>query len=81
MEKNVIVLEKSTNTHTLRGEKVEVIKEMKKMNTMVLRLENAAIIEHGEHATVRTEDDTKNIVKITQQEFNPLKKELMNAFD
>jgi hypothetical protein len=75
-----IALEKSTNSHVLTG-KVSIIKKMEKMNTMVLNSNGASIVEHGQHATVKTEDNTKTIIKITQQEFNPLTKALMNAFD
>jgi|APHig6443718053_1056840.scaffolds.fasta_scaffold1256746_1 hypothetical protein len=75
-----VVLEQSSNPHTLKGN-VSVIKKIENMNTMVLELQGAAIVEHGQHATVRTEEDSKNIIKITQQEFNPITKALMNAFD
>jgi hypothetical protein len=78
-EKHVI-LENSTNAHVLKGN-AEVVKKIDNMNTMVIDLNGAAIVEHGQHATVRTEDDTKNIIKITQQEFNPVTKALMNACD
>lgn len=75
-----VILENSTNAHVLKGN-AEVVKKIDKMNTMVIDLNGAAIVEHGQHATVRTEDDTKNIIKITQQEFNPVTKALMNACD
>lgn len=75
-----VVLEQSSHPHTLKGD-ATIVKTIEGMNTMVLNLEGAAIIEHGQHATVRTEDNSPNIIKITQQEFNPVTKALMNAFD
>lgn len=75
-----ITLEESTNTHTMKGD-VKMVKKMSKMNTLVLDLDNSAIVEHGHHAVVKTEDETKRVIKITQQEFNPVTKAMMNAFD
>jgi hypothetical protein len=75
-----ITLEESTNTHTLKGN-AEVVKKMEKMNTIVLDTQGEAIVEHGHHAVVSTETETKRVIKITQQEFNPVTKALMNAFD
>ena len=75
-----IVLEESTNTHTLKGNAV-VLKKISKMNTVVIDTNDSAVVEHGHHAHVSTEPDTKRIIKITQQEYNPVTKALMNAFD
>ena len=75
-----IILEESTNTHTIKGD-VEMVKKMAKMNTIVLDTNDSAIIEHGHHAVVKTEEETKRVIKITQQEFNPVTKAMMNAFD
>ena len=75
-----VALEESTNTHILKGE-AKVLKKMSKMNTVVLDTEGCAVVEHGHHAIVSTEADTKRVIKITQQEFNPVTKALMNAFD
>lgn len=80
MENEVIVLEESTNTHTLKG-KAKVVKTMEKMNTVVIDTNNSVIVEHGHHAVVSTESTTKRVIKITQQEFNPVTKALMNSFD
>ena len=79
MNKN-IVLEESTNTHTMIGD-VKLVKKMNKMNTIVLDTNESSIVEHGHHACVSTEPETKRVIKITQQEFNPVTKALMNAFD
>jgi hypothetical protein len=78
MEK--VVLEQSTNTHTMIGD-VKVVRKIDKMNTVVLDIEGSAIVEHGHHAIVKTEPTTKRVIKITQQEYNPVTKALMNAFD
>lgn len=77
----MIKLEKSTNTHTTNSD-VEVVKEMNTMTTVVIESKgNSMIVEHGHHNTVATESETKQIIKITQQEYNPLLKAFQNAFD
>jgi len=78
--KKKLTLEESTNTHTMVGE-VEVIKKIEKMNTFVLNTNGSSIVEHGQHAFVKTEPETKRIIKITQQEYNPVLKAFTNAFD
>ncbi len=75
-----VTLEESTNTHTMTGD-VDVVKKMAKMNTVVLDTNGSTIVEHGHHAIVSTEPETKRVIKITQQEYNPVTKALMNAFD
>ncbi len=75
-----VVLEESTNTHAMIGD-VKVISKFNKMNTIVLDTVNGPIVEHGHHAIVRTEPETKRVIKITQQEYNPITKALMNSFD
>ncbi|MCK5788797.1 MAG: hypothetical protein KAH32_07350 [Chlamydiia bacterium] len=81
MEKQRTVLESSTNTHATES-KVKVVKEFVSMTTMVIDvIGDSMIVEHGHHRTVATEPETKRVIKITQQEFNPLTKKLQNAFD
>jgi len=75
-----VILEESTNTHTMKGD-VKVVKKMSNMNTVVLDTKGNAIVEHGHHAIVKTEPGTKRVIKITQQEYNPVTKAMMNAFD
>lgn len=77
---NVIFLEKSTNTHATNSD-VEVVKELDKMSTVVLKTNGQTIVEHGHHHTVATDADTKEVIKITQQEVNPITGLLQNAFD
>ncbi len=79
--KNKIVLEKSTNTHSTKSEGIEVVKEMDSMTTIVLKTNSNCVVEHGHHGIVSTEKDTKHVIKITQQEYNPITQKLINAFD
>jgi hypothetical protein len=79
-DKKTVILENSTHPHILKGN-AKIVKKINNMNTLVINLNGAAVVEHGQHATVRTEDDTKTIIKIIQQEFNPITKALMNACD
>lgn len=80
--KDVIVLEPSTNTHVVPTDnEVEVVEKVEKMNTFVLNTNGKMIVEHGHHNTVATEPTTRKVIKITQQEYNPILKELQNAFD
>lgn len=75
------VLEKSTNTHVSNSD-VKVVLKSEVMSTMVIDTEDEAmIVEHGHHRTVATEADTKRVIKITQQEFNPVLQAMQNAFD
>jgi hypothetical protein len=76
----MVTLEESTNTHTMNGN-VTVTKKMALMNTMVIETNGSTIVEHGHHAIVRTEPETQHVIKITQQEFNPVTRALMNSFD
>ena len=78
--KKPVVLEASTNTHVTKSD-VEVVKEMNTMTTIVLDTHDKMIVEHGHHRTVATEPDTKRVIKITQQEYNPVLKAMQNAFD
>jgi len=76
-----IVLEPSSNTHVTKSN-VKVIDKFDEMGTMVLDVQDETmIVEHGHHNTVATEQDTNRVVKITQQEYNPILKAFQNAFD
>ena len=74
--KNRVVLENSTNTHVM--DKVGM--EVTELEGGVL-IDNAqgGLVTHGEHATIKTE--TKTVLKINQQEYNPLTEEIQNAVD
>ena len=80
MKEQKVVLEKSTNTHFTKSE-VEVVNELDNMTTITLKTNGNMVVEHGHHNTVATEADTTDVVKITQQEFNPILKKFNNAFD
>ena len=80
MKNEVIILEKSTNTHVTKSN-VVVEKEFPEMTTIVLNTNGNCIVEHGHHATVATEAYTKQVIKITQQESNPVERKYMNAMD
>ena len=72
-----IILEPSTNTHTLEGDEIKT-KELKN-GTLLIQIKGEGLIKHGEHATIKTK--AKRILKINQQEFNPVKKIIQNAVD
>lgn len=76
----MIVLEKSTNTHATKSD-VAVLKEVQEMTTLVLKATQGMIVEHGHHYTVATEPETTEIIKITQQEFDPVTKSFQNSHD
>jgi len=80
MEKT-IYLEKSTNTHFTKSKGVTVQKELGKMTTVVLSTNGEMIVEHGHHHTVATDPAVKQVIKITQQEYNPVLKAMQNSFD
>jgi len=75
------ILEPSTNTH-ITTSNVEIVEKFNKMGTIVIDTKNDnMIVEHGHHNTVATETDTKRVIKITQQEYNPVLQAFQNAFD
>lgn len=76
--KQELVLEPSTNTHVIKGN-VNVIKNLDNLGGMVLEVTDKGIVTHGEHGVIVTENE--NIIKLVQQEFNPVLKVLQNSFD
>ena len=78
METNkVVVLEPSTNTHTLSANNVAVTDLGN--GILKLRIDGAGIVTHGEHGTLTTE--SKDVIKYVQQEVNPVTKKIQNAWD
>lgn len=77
MKNQTIVLEPSTNTHTLTANKVEV-KELGN-SILKLKIQGDGVITHGEHGVLKTESST--VIKYVQQEYNPVTKAMQNAFD
>ena len=78
MEKQTIVLEPSTNSHTIEG-KVKLINKLENLGGMVLNCTDKAVVLHGEHGVIVTE--AENVIKLVQQECNPLTKQMQNSFD
>lgn len=77
MNKKIVVLEQSTHTHVLEG---EVISKKDLPNSMILlNVKGDCVVKHDEHDTLRT--NNPYILKVVQQELNPVTKEMQNAFD
>jgi hypothetical protein len=73
-----VVLEPSTNTHSIQGD-VEVTQKLDEMNGLVLETKGNCLVLHGEHGVIATE--AAHVIKLTQQEVNPLSGQITNAFD
>lgn len=71
-----VVLEKSTNTHTMTN----VIK-LENITESILKLETTgdSKVFHGEHHTIAI--NSKHTLKYVQQEYNPVTNMLQNAWD
>ena len=76
--KKTVVLEPSTNTHTMTATQSVVVEDLGN-STLKLKVAGEGIVTHGEHGTLVTE--SANVIKYVQQEFNPVTKKLRNAFD
>ena len=72
-----VILEPSSNTHTLTATRVEV----KELGNSILKLKiiGPGVVTHGEHGVLTTESE--NVIKYVQQELNPVTQMLQNAFD
>ena len=77
MNKQVVVLEPSTNTHAVSANSIEVVNLDN--STLKLKINGEGIVTHGEHGTLVTE--SPNVIKYNQQEFNPITRKLQNAYD
>jgi hypothetical protein len=77
MNKQVVVLEPSTNTHSVSANSIEVTNL--ENSTLKLKINGDGIVTHGEHGTLVTE--SPNVIKYNQQEFNPITRKLQNAYD
>ena len=69
-----IVLEKSTNTHKVRGP----ITGVQNFENGDVFFEGKGVVLHDEHGCIVTES---SCLKINQQELNPVTKSLQNAYD
>ena len=82
MTEKIYVLEESTNTHRVKdGVQLQLLAKSSIMTTKVLKTNGEMIVEHGHHNTVATLPHTKCVIKITQQEMNPITKAFENAYD
>lgn len=75
MEKT-LVLEPSTNTHTMIG-----VIDSEPISESIIKVKtnkNARVV-HGEHGTIGI--SSEHVVKYVQQELDPISQELRNAWD
>ena len=75
-ESKTLVLEPSTNTHTMTN--VVNVTEIDASTLKIKTLEGSKVL-HGEHGTIAIE--SPNVIKYVQQELNPITKKLQNAWD
>jgi hypothetical protein len=75
--KNTVILEPSTNTHTLTSNNVTATDLGN--GIMKIKTNGKGIVTHGEHGTIATE--APNVIKYVQQEVNPVTKKMHAAFD
>ena len=76
MNEKTVVLEPSTNTHTMTN-----VTQVENVTESILKLKttkNSKVV-HGEHGTLGIESE--NVIKYVQQEFNPVTGKLQNAWD
>jgi hypothetical protein len=81
MEKLKIILEPSIHPHFTSSSGVTLVKKLDIMNTIVLETKGRMVVEHEEHPAVATSGKTKQVIKINQQEFNPVLQAMQNSFD
>lgn len=79
-----IVLEPSVNTHALSAKSID--KKEITDSVLLIKIKGDGVVTHGQPGTVRGNHGTlriesENILKYTQQEFNPISRMMMNAFD
>jgi hypothetical protein len=76
-----IVLEKSMNNHTMQTSKKAQVEQLEPLSGKQITLKNGdkGFILHGEHNTIGTEKS--HIVKVNQQEWNPILQKMQDAAD
>ena len=77
MKNQVVVLEPSSNTHTMKANNILV--EDLGGGILSLSVTGKGVVMHGEHNTVATEHP--EVIKYVQQEVNPVTKAIQNAYD
>jgi hypothetical protein len=86
-KKAQLITEPSTNTHVLHAENISY-KEIKS-GVMHIKTESDALITHGDVSNGRIKKGnhnshtiaSRNFFKVVQQEYNPVTREMQNAFD
>lgn len=77
MNKQKLVLEPSTNTHTIEAS--NIVSEEIGNGILKLKIKGDGVVTHGEHGTLKTE--SPDVIKYVQQEVNPVTRKMQNAFD
>ena len=79
MKQTTIVLEDTGHVHELTANNIIETSIEGELGGKVLNISGPGIVTHGEHKTLVTESPV--VIKINQQEMNPITKKLQNAFD
>lgn len=77
MNKQKLVLEPSTNTHTIEAN--NIVSEEIGNGILKLKIKGDGVVTHGEHGTLKTE--SPDVIKYVQQEVNPVTRKIQNAYD
>ncbi len=80
MKANVVVLENSTNQHKLESNSSIIVEDLNELGGKYIQTEgNDGIVTHAEHGTLKIKGN--HLVKVTQQEQNPITGLMQNAYD
>lgn len=77
-EKQVLVLEPSTNTHSLTADHIES-EVLSELDGIKMKITGKGLVLHGEHGVIVTEES--NVIKLVQQEYNPITKQMQKVTD
>lgn len=77
---DTIVLEPSTNTHFIHSGNVSVVQRSSVAGMVLLKVAGKFSLTHDEHGTMELEHDGF-VLKVTQQEKNPITGLYQNAYD
>jgi hypothetical protein len=72
-----VVLEPSTNTHTLQSKKE--IETVSSNETVSVFKVNEGVVLHGEHGPIGVNSGL--VIKYNQNEYNPVTRQMQKAFD
>ena len=56
-----------------------VAENLDQLGGITMRVQGKGVVLHGEHGVIVTEET--NVIKLTQQEFNPITRSLQNSYD